>query len=535
MNTASKIRVLQSIDKKYIQKNMDNMLKELGGNINFCDNTWLCNNATNTPSIDSNIKIYFNSIPEKYREYVKYYVLLSNNKLSTRKSDVQNIGVFLRYIKEYENYINLININQALIMRYRKYLDEKYSVQTTKVKKMNVLVNFFSELEGWEDMPKDNPVNKRIHLYKRKKSDNELKTRYIPKNVMDKIDKLFFSEEIPVHFRLFYWICRLYPSRSSEISSLPIDCIKKVGDKYVFFKNEEKSSNEIGDSNLITIYIKYDDMGKYLIELYTKQKEMAKRLSTFTDERFHGQLFLYRPIYGKSREGKLQKRVCLVSGTIFNKYLQDICKKKGIDKEIKDGVQLCTHSLRHNGITDRLYENFSTVHIRDLTGQKTDKEVIQNYHHRQKDKIEELEIGMSKERFFRENNIIDEKVKSKSELQRNKPINSKIIFRGRIMNLDKNREERILSNKKAYQIGFSDKTIGICTDIVSCKSGVFNCLKCNDFAPDSNEINFFRNQLIEWTEKAEYFELKGNICMLKYALEVKSLFEKIVKNIEYLN
>lgn len=45
---------------------------------------------------------------------------------------------------------------------------------------------------------------------------------------MNKIDKVFYGEEVPIHFRLFYWICRLYPSRSSEISSLTIDCIKKL-------------------------------------------------------------------------------------------------------------------------------------------------------------------------------------------------------------------------------------------------------------------------------------------------------------------
>lgn len=104
----------------------------------------------------------------------------------------------------------------------------------------------------------------------------------------------------------------------------------------MLFKNEEKSSNLIGDSNLVAIYIKNDDMGKYLVELYKEQKKVSERLSLATDENFAELLFLYNPISG--RWGTPQKRVCLLTGSKFNKYLKTICKKKGIDKDIEDGI-----------------------------------------------------------------------------------------------------------------------------------------------------------------------------------------------------
>lgn len=526
MSPKTKITVLQSIDKGYIDENLDVMLKGLGDNIEFNDNMWVCNNANDRPSVDSAITIYYNTIPEEYRDYVKYYVILSENKLNTKITDVLNIGSFLRYIKEQENYVDLVNINQAVIERYKRYLDNRYKSKTTKVKKIIAIADFFFQLEGWEGIPKNNPVNKRNHRYKRRKSDNELKTRYIPDEVMNQIDKVFFCEEVPIHFRLFYWISRLYPSRTSEISSLTTDCIKRVGDVYVLFKNEEKSSNSIGDSNLITIYIKYENMGKYLIDLYEEQKMISQKLNLIVDKRFKGLLFLYRPISGKS--GKPQKRVCLLTGRVFNKYIKKLCMEKGINKDIDVGIQLCTHSFRHLGTTDRLYEKFSTIHIRDLTGQKTDSEVIASYHHSQKDKVERTQRSMINERFTKNNSGLYEK----NELKKNNPINSKVVFRGRIMNVDENREKRILSNKRAYRVGSLDRSIGICTDIVSCKSGIFNCFNCSEFAPDADEINFFKEGVIEWEEKIEYYKIKGNKCMLNHAIEIKHLFEEIVNRIE---
>lgn len=103
------------------------------------------------------------------------------------------------------------------------------------------------------------------------------------------------------------------------------------------------------------------------------------------------------------------------------------------------------------------------------------------------------------------------------------------------MNLEENREKKILANRRAYRIGISDKSIGIYTDILSCKSGVFDCFNCNEFAPEADEIEFFRNEIIEWGEVSDYYEIKGNICMFKRAVEIKEMFENIVKKIEYFS
>lgn len=537
--TRESIEVLHSFDKAYIDANIDTFLKELGSNIRFEDNIWICDKTNKKPSTKSDSKISYKNIPEQYIDYIKYYVILSNQKFSTKKTNVNNISYFCRYLESHESLLPLFIVNQTTIERYRRYVDTLNIAKSSKVKRLQVISDFFWKLDGWEGIPKNNPVNKRVHLYKRKKSDNETKTKYIPDSVTKELDKIFHTSEVPIHFRLYYWFIRLFPSRCSEISSLKIDCIKQLGDSYILFKSEEKSSNDIGESNLLSIYIKYEGMGKYLVDLYHEQKKISENLQDKVDQEYKGSLFLYNPIFIKNNKIVKQKRICLVIGRKFNKYMQRLCNEKNLIKGLDNGINITTHAFRHNGITDRLYDGFSSTAIRDITGQKSDGEVIGTYHHRNKNEIEKLQRkAMSKSFYNNETNAYE-------RLNNQHAINhihsdvslssSKVMFRGRIINLEENKEKRILENKRAYQISYSDKCIGICTEIASCSNGIFNCFKCSDFAPDSNELGFFKEQVKYWENKIEYFQLRGNQYQKQHAIEVKVLFEIIVRRIEEIN
>lgn len=530
------IEIFQSLDKSYIDTSLDAILGTLGNSIKFEDNVWLCDKGNKTVSRNSDYKIYFSGISSQYIDYVKYYVIISQNKLSTKKSEVRYIASFLKYLENNEGLLPLASVNQSTIVRFRRYIDTRGLATATKAKYLHTISAFFWKLEGWDGMPLSNPVNKRVHMYKRKKSDNELKTKYIPDNITKELDKIFLTDEVPPHFKLFYWFCRLYPSRCSEISSLKIDCIKPLENDYVFFKNENKSANDFGESNLLELYIKYEDMGKYLVDLYHEQKKISESLQGSVNEDYKGLLFLYNP---KAKNcPKKQKRVCLVVGGIFNIFLKKLVKEKNLAKNLDPSVKITTHAFRHNAITDRLYEGFSTTSIRDLTGHKYDSEVIDSYHYRKKEEIEKLQkISLNDKLSINNDNSnlkksIEKFSKNSNELNLK---SSKVMFRGRLVNLDSDKEERILENKRAYQIAYSDKCIGICTEISSCKSGVFDCFNCDDFAPDSDEIDFFKEQLIFWGKRIEYFELNKNQYQLDHAIRVKRLFETLVLRIKFMN
>lgn len=63
-----------------------------------------------------------------------------------------------------------------------------------------------------------------------------------------------------------------------------------------------------------------------------------------------------------------------------------------------------------------------------MTGKKANSEVIYSYHHRQKDKIEKIQKSMANERFSKNEYGTYEKIESKSEVQKNNPIKSKVVL-----------------------------------------------------------------------------------------------------------
>ena len=75
------------------------------------------------------------------------------------------------------------------------------------------------------------------------------------------------------------------------------------------------------------------------------------------------------------------------------------------------------------------------------------------------------------------------------------------MFRGRILNMDEQTESRILKNIRACKIG----NLGICSDITGCKSSPFECLNCESFVPNADELDYFENQIYDWSQKVDKF------------------------------
>lgn len=515
--------------KDYIDENMEELLKALGNEINFDDDIWICDVASDYPNLEYTKKIIFTGVDKQYKEVVKYYVILCVQRLATVQTNVQNINRFLKYLVINEDSIELKKVNSNLIQRYRNYIENSKTLKkSTKSKYMSCISDFFQRLNGWEEMPKNNPVNRRYHCVKRSKADNEIKTKYIADDIADKLKKIFKNEEIPVHFRLYYCLCALYPTRGKELLKMRIDSIKPFKDKYVYFKTEDKSRNTYGDTNLMQVYINYTDMGKVLVDLFYEQREIAIALREDVKDEFKGLLFIYRPI----NKGKIYKKPSLLTPQKFNRFMKGICKEEGIDIQKEEGMNITTHRLRHNSITDRIYEGFTTTAIKDLSGQLYDSTIYDSYFYRREDKGEMIQRKCLENRFEVNNRGIIEKSKSE-EIQSDKITkvdslpNFKVMFRGRIMNLEEEREKRLLANKRAYKISYDSKCIGICTEIYSCDSKLFNCLGCDDFAPDLEEIDYFEEQIEFWREREEYLEIKKQVFQYEKAKQIRKTFENI--------
>lgn len=87
--------------------------------------------------------------------------------------------------------------------------------------------------------------------------------------------------------------------------------------------------------------------------------------------------------------------------------------------------------------------------------------------------------------------------------------NRYILFGGRILNMEEQLEKRLLRNLRAHKVRG-----GICSDITGCKSDMFNCLNCEFFVPDGEQLAYYEEQAALWREKCIRFSsfpvIKGN-------------------------
>lgn len=86
-------------------------------------------------------------------------------------------------------------------------------------------------------------------------------------------------------------------------------------------------------------------------------------------------------------------------------------------------------------------------------------------------------------------------------------------------------ENRLLKYIRAHRVRG-----GICSDITGCKSDMWNCLDCEFFIPEKEQLPYFMEQALSWRSKAERFKafpmIKSNV------LKNAQLFEKIAAKIQ---
>ncbi len=146
-----------------------------------------------------------------------------------------------------------------------------------------------------------------------------------------------------------------------------------------------------------------------------------------------------------------------------------------------------------------------------MTGHKGEQMIVQSYIHEDADKIKE------KQRLVNE-----KKVNINLDV-------GPVYFKGRILKMDKIQEERLLENLRAHRIG----RLGICSDITSCAGDLYECLGCDYFIPNADELDYFEEEVKQWSAKVMRF--KNHKFMLENAEYNLELNKKIVEKIKSIN
>ncbi len=502
-NSVGNLRITY-VDEELIELR-DKVLPTLGTLIIYEDDSWTCDKKRkNVSSKKSAYTLYFTNIPPQYKNLVKDYAIMS---FSMRKgfvgiqSVIKRIVTFLTYIDSID--IELKDINKEVVHTFKKYLSNMPGAESNKNGIWGAVKTFFEIIKNLECCPKINYFSG-INPFKRGKTTHEEK--YVPKYIVKQMDKAFKNESIPFFIRLSYWICRSIPSRIGEVLAIKIDCIKPLDEaknSYVIFIPTFKQNGGYKEAQIRRIYVKNEGHGKFILDMIKKQQEIATNLQEdLKNEDEKGLLFTRKVIRGVGKYGKIREDKV----PIITKYdsIAEGFKKVVDDYKIKDKngneYYLTTHQLRHNGITDRLYAGFTLIQTILMTAHQG--------------------TTMPETSYFHSNGEVLEKVQKNIHNRNDEP---KVLFRGRILNMDENTERRLLQNIKSRRI----KHLGICGDFSGCES--FQCLACDSFIPDVNDLPYYQEQIRIFEEKlikvGEHKFLKENI---QYNLGLyKNAVEKI--------
>lgn len=473
MNRNISVNVVPSYEE-YLKERYISYLETLGENIIFDDDKWVCDKKKKRLSeTNLNVTIYFSKVRREYKEMIKLFAIIrimSNASIAAVKNDIFRISEYLDFVN------GNLDASYESAMRYKQYLDMTGLSETTLHSKWGSVNKFYEIMNGYENKKyqmcfANNPYNShKKHDYK-----------YIPDTVAQQLDRVFYYEDVDETIRCVYWILRLVPSRISEVLNIKIDCLKPFDGHYCLFIPTWKQNGGRREPIMRCIHIENEGMGGYLISLIHKQQSMSKELQKFMHENKKDALFTYRTVNHMPDGTKnMTNQYRIVSWPVISRKFEKICEKYSIRNELGEIYKVTTHQFRHNGITDRLEKGFTVEQVTDITGHHGSTMLLDAYSH----------LNLKPETILKvQNSVISEIEKDYT------------AFNGQVMNCSQEQEDIIMKNVRAHKVRG-----GICRDITGCKSDMMNCLECQYFKPDPEQLEYYKEQLELWEQKAEKFK-----------------------------
>ena len=453
----------------------------------FDDDVWVFGEQRKSAGhTNDSYTVYFGDANESIFKYFAITSLKNGNSISSVASKVKALGTFVRFLQEGYPEVPFRKINRPLITQYKRFIAEFSKSKGTKESYWTAVTCFFHDMHGWPELP-DTPPLGRNNPFSRTNAERKHDTKYVPEYVIQQYDIKFKDERLPLHQRLIYWIARSIPSRITEVTGMDIDCLKPYRDKWVIIMPTWKQNGGYIEPQIRRIYLKYEGHGKFLIDMIREQQKVSSGLQHRLLEKNKGMMFTYQRVVRKIVKDKIAYVPYGDEIIIANRQIVgDWFRRAPWEITDEDGSPyfITSHQLRHNGITDRAWAGFNVVEIRDMTGHQGDAMIETSYTH-----------VVPKETIKAQQKVIDKRNGQTTTTSRT------VMFRGRILNMDEQTEKRLLKNLRAIRIG----KIGICSDITACKNNPFECLDCDDFIPNADELDYFENQVLEWAEKAARF------------------------------
>lgn len=472
------------------------------------DDIWILDLYYAKLNIGSSLrKLNFNSIVSidikaKIKEHL-YITLLNRYSLEELRKRLYTLTMFANYLSSNYSAEAISDINPMHIEYYYHHLMNSNLTQKTIFYRWMTVKAFFVFIEN-------SLIVEKMKLYDVKypeyiQNDN----KYIDEYVVNQLDEVLQKREIPLHYRLLYWLLRLYPSRCTEMLSTPIECLKVYRENtYVFSTKVFKTSgrDENGTPKLLLLDTT-EATQNYLHKLIVAQQKAAKKIYKELPE-LGDFLFLTRKSHYNSliKNYELDTRYMLLKTASFNRFLASTIKRYNILDEEGNVPIVTSHHLRHNAITDRVESKlFRPIDLRPMTLHANEEMFNKAYYHQS-----------------------PEEIIKKSEEVRKYITGETVVFAGKVVG---SKNDRIFDRFLKNPFAFSLNHMGICADIRSCSKDKLECLSCAYFIPNCDDLSYFESSLLDWKQKYEIACKVKNEYMQENAQYNIILFEKVIKKI----
>lgn len=489
-------------DSNYKNKiELELKVKELKSNLkeysdsNYNDNSWIIKTAKAKDEPVS-FKNY-----EQFGEYaieiIKLFLIF---KLNEGKID-------LRFIKELKhsfnllkiNNINLSNINTKIFsLNYINILQESNISPNSKQRTFNTFQQLLYYMNGHPYLEKLDYIEQIKNPFICSSSKSY---KVITNITLTFLDNFFSEEKTPLHFKVAYWILRLFATRPEETLNFPIECVTKLNNELAIMRTYigKKTHSIKEDKNGKYHDFQYLDLNnkqmKNLFLLIEEQQLIAQRLQPFIEKKKY--LFTYTPIIANG--GQLKPQV--LSSIALERYLRDVQKKY----KISDELRARPRDFKKTGITQRAEFGFNHFELKTVANHKSFSS-LDSYSSCSKEFI----INKQTELLSLEEKMADS-----------------YVFKGKIVNgMNNELEKRILSNPRAHKL----PDMGYCPDVAHCGNH-FECLGCKDLIPDKELEDYYYEQASVYLEKTRNQELIGEKINARDNLFRATLFNQLYQRV----
>ncbi|WP_270607427.1 tyrosine-type recombinase/integrase [Bacillus mobilis] len=523
MNKRIDTSLLESIP---YSKNIKEQLKQktiIYGDFSFDDDTWSCLKKRRDTRHLSEYTLHFKSIPQKYRELVKYFALSLSDSIGHIRTLCGKLIKFLNFLEQNFPKVDLKNVNRSIINKYEYWIHMNILSDNVKRSSYLAIRKFFSILNEFPELPDINPTKQRNPFPEKKGKPKE---RYIPQEVIGKWDSVMKTNtDIPLEFRTLYWLLRSFPNRITEILSMKRECIKSFYSEYTILIPTFKQTGGYNRPEIKAIPVIYTGHGKYVIDLIRELQIQTEALLSNTKYQFKNKgytdlLFIVKHWTFSFENKNINIRINNFKKLTFwtHSKVNSLLEQLAIALDIRDKNNKLfiptTHQFRHNAVTDRLYVvGYTTEQVRKLTGHKNEK-MTKYYVHQLVEKHKEIHLNI-------------ENLKNEKE--------SPVSFRGKIINLDERTQAQLEKDSRKYLTWEANgkKGVGICSDISGCNpkgtSIHFECYACDWFVPKIEYLDDYQKEYSYWKQMIEQIgNNKRRAAHLENAIRNVSYLERII-------